>query len=206
MGLHLLPVKWRHFSIPRENWRLPPERHVKTLCCVWFISVVERPGLKHRHYLRLCIIAWQLIFQFSGNNEGRIDKHLMQPLFKKWHVPTCSASCQRDFQSELTVFAPKEAQFLKIIPHDSRHRRAVALLNSTFFLVCQLSMLLRGTIWRRLQGQLWFVVWHNLPGKSDKGTGRVSLTTGSEEECLPHNSSALPSVHAGFHNTAAPPH
>lgn len=57
----------------------------------------------------------------------------MQPLFKKWHVPTCSASCQRDFQSELTVFAPKEAQFLKIIPHDSRHRGAVALLNSTFF-------------------------------------------------------------------------
>lgn len=46
-------------------------------------------AFKRRHYLRLCIAAWQLIFQLSGNNEGRVDKYLMQPFFLKRCVPPC---------------------------------------------------------------------------------------------------------------------
>lgn len=51
-------------------------------------------ALKPQYYLRLRIAAWQLIFQLSGNNEGRVDKYLMQRSFLKRRVPPC-VSCRR---------------------------------------------------------------------------------------------------------------
>lgn len=58
----------------------------------------------------------------------------------------------------------------------------LALKKQRFFWYWQLSMLLRGVgmATAGARRQLQHVVWHNLPVKTDKGTGRVSLTVRSE--------------------------